>query len=453
MARLDGSRARDERGERGARARYDVPRLRTRAPHEGTDAMPPKLLAVAALLSMTLHACKTSSSVPVDRGGPRTFGSDVAFLKKHVETIVLSDPEGHAQAAVVPAYQGRVMTSTASGDGGTSYGWINRDLIASGKPQKRVHAYGGEDRFWLGPEGGQFSFFFPQGASFDLEHWQTPAPIDSEPFELVDHDRDRATFKKRMQLVNHSGTTFDLEVVREVRMRDAAQVLAAMRVDLPNGVAAVAFETLNSITNVGQTPWRRPTGLPSIWILGMYPASPSTRVVVPFETGPDSIRGPIVNDEYFGKVPADRLVVDEQNGVIHFKADGAHRSKIGVGPRRAVRRLGSYDPVERVLTIVEFSLPRDEKGYVNSLWKQQDDPYGGDVVNSYNDGPAQPGGTQLGRFYELETSSPALALEPRAKATHVHRTIHLQGDERQLDVIAKALLGVRASDIAAVGER
>lgn len=408
-----------------------------------------KLFALGALLSMTLQACTTSSARQPD--GPTTFGSDVAFLKKHVETLVLTDADGRAQLAVVPAYQGRVMTSTASGGDGASYGWINRELIGSGKVQKHINAYGGEDRFWLGPEGGPFALFFAKGASFDLEHWNTPAPLDTQPFELVEHERDRASFKKRMQLTNYAGTTFDLEVLREVRMRDASQVLAAMRVDLPKGVSAVAFETVNTVTNVGSTAWRRPTGLPSIWILGMFNAGAATTVAIPFETGPESIRGSIVNDEYFGKVPAERLKIDNNAGVLYFKADGAFRSKIGVGPRRAAKRLGSYDPVARVLTIVEFSLPKDEKGYVNSLWRSQDDPYAGDVVNSYNDGPSKPGGTQLGKFYELETSSPALALEPRAKASHVHRTIHLQGEERALDAIAKSVLGVSASQIAAVG--
>ncbi len=63
----------------------------------------------------------------------RNFGADVEFLSQHVKTVVLGkDPQG-PRVAVVPAYQGRVMTSTASGDQGTSYGWINYDHIASGQ--------------------------------------------------------------------------------------------------------------------------------------------------------------------------------------------------------------------------------------------------------------------------------------------------------------------------------
>ena len=41
-----------------------------------------------------------------------TFPEDVAFLQKHVEVITLGQGEGQPQVAIVPAYQGRVMTST-----------------------------------------------------------------------------------------------------------------------------------------------------------------------------------------------------------------------------------------------------------------------------------------------------------------------------------------------------
>ena len=62
-----------------------------------------------------------------------TFGDDLALLKKHVSVMVLTDDAGQAHVAVVPEYQGRVMTSTAAGMDGPSYGWINREAIAAGK--------------------------------------------------------------------------------------------------------------------------------------------------------------------------------------------------------------------------------------------------------------------------------------------------------------------------------
>ena len=41
-----------------------------------------------------------------------------------------------------------------------------------------MNVFGGEDRFWLGPEGGQYSLYFRGGDPFDLDHWQVPEAID-----------------------------------------------------------------------------------------------------------------------------------------------------------------------------------------------------------------------------------------------------------------------------------
>ena len=102
----------------------------------------------------------------------RDFSNDVAFLEKHVDVIMLSSDESLAMVAVVPQYQGRVMTSTASGE--ESFGWLNYEAIASNEIQPHINVYGGEERFWMGPEGGQFAIFFKEGDQFGIEHWQTP---------------------------------------------------------------------------------------------------------------------------------------------------------------------------------------------------------------------------------------------------------------------------------------
>jgi hypothetical protein len=375
----------------------------------------------------------------------KTFGDDLEFLKKHAEVVLLSDAAGDSQVAVLPQLQGRVMTSTAEGAAGLSFGWINRELVASGKTVEHINVYGGEDRFWIGPEGGQFSVFFKKGVPFDLEHWFTPAPVDTEPFDLVSQSSNRAVLKKDMQLENYSRTLFNLRVEREIRVLDRAEAIGALGVTPAKKVKMVAFESTNKIANTGTKAWEKESGLLSIWILGMFNPSPATTVAVPFNTGPQSEFGPVVNDAYFGKVPADRLVA--RDGVLFFSGDGQYRSKIGLSPQRAKPVLGSYDAVNNVLTIVLYSKPAGAADYVNSMWQLQDEPYKGDVVNSYNDGPPQPGAKPLGPFYELETSSPAAALKPGEKMSHVHRTFHLQGSKADLDPIAKAALGVGIDQI------
>ncbi len=395
------------------------------------------------LLLLTVMTALATASLPA--AAAASFSDDLEFLRQHTSIVVLKDKSGLAQAVVVPAWQGRVMTSTAAGLSGDSFGWVNRELISAGKPQPHINVFGGEDRFWLGPEGGQFSIFFAHDAPFDLEHWFTPAALDTEPFQVVNAGEDRVLCIRKLELTNYSKTHFNLEVMREVRLVPVADRLRPLGVALPADVQSVGFESVNLVKNTGTQAWTKDSGLLSIWILGMFNASPDSVIVVPFQKGPESERGPIVNDAYFGEVPADRLVV--KDGVLFFRADANHRSKIGLSPRRVKPLLGSYDAANHTLTLVQFSVPPGATDYVNSMWKLQDDPFNGDVANSYNDGPPQPGAKQLGKFYELESSSPALALAPGKSARHVHTTLHLQGTEAELDPIARRILGVSLDEI------
>jgi len=376
----------------------------------------------------------------------QTFISDVDFLDRHTEVVILQPDRTHnARIAVCPALQGRVMTSSAAGPGGLSYGWINRDLIASGEKRKHINAYGGEDRFWLGPEGGQFSLFFAKGDPQDLAHWQTPAVVDSEPFDVARRGVESVLLRKKMTLVNASGATFEFEVQREIRALALGDPGKMLGIAPTSYVRWVGYESRNKITNTSDREWKRDSGLLSAWILGMFSPSPGTTVVVPYKVGPDEKYGPVVNDTYFGKVPSDRLKVTP--GVIYFKGDGLHRSKIGLSPRRSLGVLGSYDAENETLTIVQFRQPKNVVEYVNSMWEIQKEPFTGDAVNSYNDGPASPGAAPLGPFYELESSSPALALKPGLSYTHVHSTFHFQGPVEDLDAIATRVFGVGIAEI------
>jgi hypothetical protein len=377
-----------------------------------------------------------------------SYSDDVSFMKDYIDIIELSDRSGKAKIAVSPALQGRIMTSSSSGPKGRSYGWINRELLESGETMDHINAFGGEERFWLGPEGGQFSIFFKKGDAFTLETWQTPSLIDTDSFEVKSISPDKAIFTKTASLVNYSGFKFDIGINREVAILSIVEAFNELGFDPMEDVKVVAYRTINSLTNLGRSDWEPETGLLSIWLLGMFNPSPETTVVIPYIKGDGELLGKRVNDDYFGKVPAERLIVDEE--VIYFKADGLHRSKIGLSPTRAKNILGSYDASSRILTIIKYNKPEQVTSYVNSLWETQEDPYAGDAINSYNDGPAQPGDKPLGPFYELETSSPALRLKAGASGTHEQITWHFEGDADNLSQISKKLLGVSTAEITNV---
>ena len=373
-----------------------------------------------------------------------TFGFDLQFLKQyHKDLILLGDEsDSGAQIIILPAYQGRVMTSTADGNGGMSFGWINYDLIDSNKEEEHFHAFGGEERFWLGPEGGQFSIFFKKGDPFDFDHWYVPKAIDTEPFILVSSSKTEANFQREIYLKNYSGFEFNLRVNRHIRLLSKIEIPLLLGFPLPENLQIVGFESNNSITNTGNTPWKKEKGLLSIWILSMFNAGNKTTIAVPYKQGNENDLGKIVTDDYFGKVPVDRLKI--KNGVIFLNADANYRSKIGISPKRALPILASFDQINEVLTIAQFSLPEFPADYVNSLWEMQEKPFDGDVVNAYNDGLID--GKQMGKFYELESSSPAATLNVGESMHHLHRTIHLKGNSNELNEITKTLLGIQLSE-------
>lgn len=391
--------------------------------------------AVFLISVLTCIAC--GGNRPTEEQLPDgSYGGDLEFLRAHVADIVeLTDATGQARIAVSAKYQGRVMTSTAQGLSGDSYGWINYDLIRSGEVLDQFNPVGGEERFWIGPEGGQYAFYFSAGDAFDISNWQVPYLVDTVSFEQSKPDPGRLRYEQRATVTNYSGVDFDIAVQRDVVIVGKDSLLKRTGIDVDN-LEFVAYETINRITNTGAGAWQKDNGLMSIWLLSMLRPSDQTVALVPFKpaAGVDTL----ITTNYFGEVPADRLV--QLDSVLILKCDGKFRSKIGISPKVAKPFAASYDYAKDILSIIFFPVKEDGL-YVNSKWELQQNPYAGDVVNAYNDGPLADGG-QLGSFYELESSSAALELEPGASQEHRQLTVHLQGEFEKMNAIARELLGV-----------
>jgi hypothetical protein len=58
------------------------------------------------------------------------------------------------------------------------------------------------------------------------------------------------------------------------------------------------------------------------------------------------------------------------------------------------------------------------------------------------------GGTQMGPFYELESSSPAANLKPGENIRHIQRIFHFEGKPEELEVITMGLFGLGIGEIA-----
>lgn len=395
-------------------------------------------IAFAACISCNNSKTKqTSIDTTFTKG---TYAYDAAFLKTHTKNVVeLQD--GQLKVLLSADYQGRVITSTAAGDSGNSFGWMNYELIASTEKKKQFNPVGGEERFWLGPEGGQYAIYFKQGDSFNIAHWQVPAIIDTVAYDVTEQDDLHAVFSKNATLTNYAGTTFNIAISRTIQLLDKNGLEQKLKTTIPEGIQYVAFETSNQIKNTGTNAWTKKSGLLSIWLLGMMTPTDETKVVIPFSPQPNA-RDYII-DNYFGKVAAEKLQVNDS--MLYFRCDGKSRGKIGLSPFIAKPIVGSFDFKKNVLSVL---IPEVDKNgaYVNSKWEQQKEPYKGDVINSYNDGPLADG-SQLGPFYEIESSSAAKELQPGETQQYHQTTCHFQGNYEALTKLAKQLLGVDLNDL------
>jgi len=388
----------------------------------------------------------------------KTYAATRDFLKQHTPIVEL---QGTADALVTvcPELQGRVMTSSFAGASGSSLGWVNYDFIAAGKHDPTFNNYGGEDRFWLGPEGGQYGLWFQLEIKQIVQNWFTPEDLNTGAFRVVAHDAQHCRLARRVRVTNASEASFDLEVQRDVNLlgierfadffgKAAADELRQARSGAGKALPFVGFETVNVATSNGPTTWEMKSGLVSIWSLGQFPAGERTVVIVPFKSGDDSELGPAAQTNYFGKVPPERLKF--AGSALVFRADGQFRAKLGIPRRRARPLAGAVDLKTGTLTLVHFTMPDrpEDHLYVNNTWSLlQTEPYDGDVFNSYNDGPAQPGAKAMGGFFELESLSPTRPLAKGEQLTHTQRTFHIQADPATLDRLLQATLGIELAEV------
>ena len=393
-----------------------------------------KIKWIFLIISLSLlSACQTvqNESNNTQHFEKGSFGYDLAFLRERDSVAVLSNND--AQVIVSPKYQGKVFTSTADGEGGKSFGWINYRAFDQ-QPDPHMNAYGGENRFWLGPEGNKFSLFFKPGSEMVFDQWVTPPAIDTESWTVEKRTATSVSMTKQTELQNYAGTNLKIAIRREVVILSDDKISEMLGIRPTAEMKSVGYSTFNEITNAGTTAWTKETGAPCIWILDMFNPSPSTMIIIPYR---EKGNGKVVTTDYFGEVPPDRITVEKN--VVVFKADGKSRGKIGISPERAEPLAGSFDAENNILTVVKFDVDSSAV-YLNQEWNTRKDPFTGDAVNAYNDGPLEDG-TQMGPFYELESVSPAAFLQPGDKLSHTHSVFHFIGERKALLEMIEALFG------------
>ena len=385
------------------------------------------------LTATTLSSCNRQSNF--EKG---TFGYDLNYLSAKDSVQILEDETGKAQIIVSAKYQAKVFTSTANGLKGNSLGFVNYRALDSEIIDPHMNGYGGENRFWLGPEGGKYSVFFAPGVGQVFDNWHTPKPIDIESWKIISSERGYISLMKEMSVTNYVGTVLNLRVDRIISLIERPEIEFTLGLKLTPQVDAVAYMTDNTIINLNDFEWTKETGTICIWILDMFKPGPNAITIIPFNEGDELEMGKIVTSDYFGEIPVNRLQIRDH--IIYLKTDGRYRSKLGLNGRRTTAIAGNYDPGAKRLTVVTFGVDKDAI-YLNQEWNPGRDPLQGDAMNAYNDGPLEDGSI-MGPFLELESVSPAAFLKPLDSLSHKHSVFHFIGEETDLEPIMKKLFGI-----------
>ena len=399
-----------------------------------------------ALMGMIVFSCgnATKKEKKMNEYEKGTFGYDLNYLsQKDDKLIVLSVDGGKSQIIVSAKYQAKVFTSTADGLDGTSMGFVNYKFFDAGKVDEHMNGFGGENRFWLGPEGGQYSVYFKKGTEQVFDNWHTPKPIDIEPWEVSSKGNNHVSFVKDMEVTNYLGNQLKLRVNRTVALMEKSAIASSLNIELKPNVKAVGYTTDHVMVNQNDFDWTKETGTICIWILDMFNPAPQAVTFIPFNAGDEKDLGTIVTSDYFGEIPADRLKII--GNTIFLKTDGKFRSKLGLNAKRTKAIAGNYDPGSKRLTISTFDVDQNAV-YLSQEWNPAKDPLLGDAMNAYNDGPLEDGSI-MGPFLELESVSPAAFLKPQKSLSHRHTVYHFIGEEADLNPIAVKLAGVSIAEI------
>ena len=367
-----------------------------------------------------------------NRKGEHRYADDLALVEKRTAIVELKADGGAARALVTPDLQGRILTTTAAGTDGASNGWFDRAVFTTN--DSVTGGVGGEDRVWITPLGSQHSFYYGQSVPLNEDNWSVPAPIEHEPFTVMNQSARSVWLRKDMTLTNFSGTALTMQLDRRLTLHGRAGVEQQLGVSLPEEVVSVGFTSDHRLKNTGNSTWTKASGLAGIWNAGTFLGTDGATVILPLR------RGKNLDDllTYMGPLGEERLW---QNGsAAYFRGDGRYRSKVGIPPRVARDTYAAYVPEADRLTIVRFSLAGDTL-YANTAVSIQDDPYRGEAIPIYNNGPLDYQPTEEVSFFELESTSALRELKPGWMIGHSHEVYHLIGEREDLAPLCRQLTG------------
>lgn len=401
--------------------------------------------AFAALSAALMCSCGAvrENAFATDESKLWSIGQELSFLSKYsIDARILRNDD--AIVLYSPHYQGRVLTSGCGDEKASSLGWYNREVMALKNKNPRTEYLGGEDSFVVGPEGGDASIYFDQGAIFSEENRKMPEIMSTLPWKLVGASKTRARFEAVSEFTNAKGASFSVKAEREISLLSRDDVSKILGVEIPANLKVAAFQSMNKITNTSEADWSEKHGMLNIGVVGAFNANKTVNTFIPYRPGDASALGDIVRDNVFdssfGTSNTGRVFVSDD--YVRFKCDGRHISGVGISARRSEGIVVSYDDKNSLLTIVLYIRPSGARAYLPMSWRDTSNSLDGDAISVFNNGPVSKNIYFSNLFYSIQTNSPALSLAAGRSQFHLQRTFHFIGSEYDLDLLSYKLTGI-----------
>ena len=382
------------------------------------------------------------------------------------EPVVLKGEDKKKTVVVTPKLVGRVMCMSFDSEDGQATGFVNEKQLRKGcstsgfaarsGPEDGWNDFGGAERIWFAPEGGEYGFFFDPGVEHNMYNYRMSYPLHAVPYKVVDQPSDEksVTFSALIQLVNYRGSKISLEVTRKITVLESCP----FAVGLGGSLDVVGFRSQTWAKNVGLTALNKHTTPLSLWTAGIFNSGKQVIVLLPCRKGPVSELGEPVIKEYFryvSNLPMDDRTLASHwwvsDGCVLIKANGKVQLKLEMQKRRSLGRLASIDLEDYTMTIVDFKL-YPELDYAASYFL----PYDGDLL----DGGAMSSFMNVGdrksretAIYELEFCSPILELQRNETFCHVSDTYQLRGDKASMASICDRFFNVDLKTLEQFDER
>jgi len=333
---------------------------------------------------------------------------------------VMSFPDG--TSLLILPFGGR-MLGLFSGRGTENYYWTNHALLHADSARalfgdKEWPNLGGE-RTWLGPEA---FLFFPHCPNRNTH--RVPCQLDPGDYQVAKTDGG-------MQLVNTFSLTpadatiqMDLRIVKSFcrapnPLRDEPDCTDAHDVEYAGYALHSSLEILNSEVRP-----LRPVGL---WTLIQVPHK--GELLVP-------TYGKVIPKVYFGRIPADDLVID--NSLIKYRMRAEGFQKIAIRPASTAGRAGYlYETGDKWALIVRNFTVKPSGHYADVPWGDERDlALGGYAFQAFNGGAGE-----ARSFSELEYHAPAIGGDTgERRSQDTSEVWAFRGTENKMRHIATRLL-------------